>query len=77
MFSFEQMKDISYFLIFFGTFTTVAAIYKISQTGSSSIIDFLLPQKQSNSSDEKSINEKISLDESNSEYDNFDLSVYK
>jgi len=75
MFNFEEMKEISTFLIFFGTFTTVAAIYKISQSGSSSILDFFLPKKDNEVILDSS--NKIVESEKNSEFDNFDLDVYK
>jgi hypothetical protein len=75
MFNFEEMKEISTFLIFFGTFTTVAAIYKISQSGSSSIMEFFLPKRDIDNVLDSS--NKSAEEEKNTEFDNFDLDVYK
>lgn len=75
MFNFEEMKEISTFLIFFGTFTTVAAIYKISQSGSSSIMEFFLPKRDNDNVLDSS--NKSDKEEKNTEFDNFDLDVYK
>lgn len=76
MFNFEEMKEISTFLIFFGTFTTVAAIYKISQSGSTSILDFFLPKKDNDTALLDSTDKIVNTDK-NTEFDNFDLNVYK
>lgn len=75
MFNFEEMKEISTFLIFFGTFTTVAAIYKISQSGSSSFMEFFLPKRDNDNVLDSS--NKSAEAEKNTEFDNFDLDVYK
>lgn len=75
MFNFEEMREISNFLIIFGTATTAAAIYKISRSGStSSITNYFFGDRDESA---KTINtDKTKVIASNTEFDNFDLTIY-
>ena len=75
MFNFDEMKEISNFLIIFGTATTAAAIYKISRSGSSSsITNYFFGDREVAT---KTIDtDKAKVITTNTEFDNFDLTIY-
>ena len=75
MFNFEEMKEISNFLLIFGTSTTAAAIYKISRSSSSSsITNYFFGDRAVASTPTDA--DKAKVVATNTEFDNFDLSIY-